>query len=90
MFLEFCAGIAILVSLGVALQLRAIPCPHLLKCFGWLAVLLAIAAVAMTLTSFASKTMAAWSLVAAWLATQIAVQIGRHRWLGRLRADRGR
>lgn len=90
MFLEFCAGIAFFVSLGVALQLRVMPFPRALKCLCWLALLLAGGAVALTLTTMPAKNVAAWGLLGVWLAAQVGAHVARRRWLLQLRANRGR
>jgi len=86
MFLEFCAGLAFFTSLGVALQLRVLPYPYVLKCIGWLALLFAAVALAMTVIPFDTSNLMTWGFLGGWLLTQVGGQVARRKWHSRLRA----
>jgi hypothetical protein len=86
MFLEFCAGLAFFTSLGVALQLRVLPYPYVLKGFGWLALLLAAVALALTVIPFDTSRLVTWGVLACWLTAQVGGQVARRKWHNRLRA----
>jgi hypothetical protein len=86
MFLEFCAGLAFFTSLGVALQLRVLPYPYVLKCIGWLALLFAAGALALTVLPFDVNKWANWGVLGCWLMAQVGGQVARRKWHRRLRS----